>query len=163
MERQIEVCHVSMEIHADFDGFTHKFELLLGRFDKSSLNETDPKVMEKRLKEIGKEEDLMLFEVYNHGDLLNILESPKKAKQYVLGNPLTAIKMTRHDIRAGLYAPLRVLAYETGDHSTRIEFDQPSSLFGQFNDPEINATAQSLDKKLTNLIQKAEISAKRSI
>jgi len=64
--------------------------------------------------------------------------------------------MTRHDIRAGLYAPLRVFVYEADDRSTRIEYDRPSSLFGQFNNPEVTTVARSLDEKLANLIKKAE-------
>ena len=57
----------------------------------------------------------------------------------VLSTAVKLIKgaMTRHDIRAALYAPLRVLVYEADDRSTRIEFDQPSSLFGQFNNPAV--------------------------
>ena len=162
MESQIGVIHVSMEINADFEIFTCTFELLLGNLDRSVFNETDPNMIEKCLRGMSGEEDLMLFEVLDHGNLLNILGSPKKAKQYVLGNPLTAIEMTRYDIRAGLYAPLRVLVYETYDQSTRIDFDQPSSLFGQFNNPNVTTVAQSLDKKLVNLIQKAESLAKQS-
>jgi uncharacterized protein (DUF302 family) len=99
----------------------------------------------------------MLLDIQDHGKLLNIAGAPKKAKQYVLGNPLIAITMTRHDIRAGLYAPLRVFVYESEDHSTRVEFDQPSSLFGQFNNPEITSVAQSLDRKLANVIKKAKL------
>jgi uncharacterized protein (DUF302 family) len=85
-----------------------------------------------------------------------VLGSPKKAKQYVVGNPLIAMTMTRHDIRAALYAPLRVLVYEAEDRTTRVEFDQPSSLFGQFDHPEVMSVGLSLDKKLANLIRKAE-------
>ena len=135
MERAIEIRHVSVEVNADFDSFTEALAQLLGRFD-SSLNkdfETNPRSVEERLKASAGEEGLMLFNVQEHGRLLNIVGSPRKAKQYVLGNPLIAVTMTRHDIRAALYAPLRVLVYETDDHSTRVEFDQPSSLFGQFN------------------------------
>jgi uncharacterized protein (DUF302 family) len=104
----------------------------------------------------------MLFNVQEHGKLLNIVGSPRKAKQYVLGNPLIAVTMTRCDIRAGLYAPLRVLVYEADDRSTRIEFDQPSSLFGQFNNPDVMIVAKSLDTKLANLIKKVERLAKES-
>jgi uncharacterized protein (DUF302 family) len=32
--------------------------------------------------------------------------------QYEIGNPLTAERMTRHALAAGLYAPLRVMLYE---------------------------------------------------
>src|SRR5213594_1907769 len=162
MERSIEVRHVSLEINADFESFTQTLEQSLGRFDYSLYRdlETDPRSVEERLKVSAGEEGLMLFNVQEHGKLLNIFGSPRKAKQYVLGNPLIAATMTRRDIRAGLYAPLRVLVYEADDQSTRIEFDQPSSLFGQFNNPEVTTVARSLDTKLENLIKKAERLAK---
>ena len=164
MERKIEVRHISLEIHADFESFTHTLEQSLGRFDYALYKdlETDPQSVEKRLKELTGEEGLMLFNVQEHGKLLNIFGSPRKAKQYVLGNPLIAVTMTRRDIRAGLYAPLRVFIYEADDQSTRIEFDQPSSLFGQFDNPEVTTVARSLDTKLANLIKKAERLAKES-
>ena len=118
--------------------------------------------MEERIKAAAGEEGLMLFNVQDHGKLLNLFGTPKKARQYVLGNPLIAAMMTRHDIRAGLYAPLRLFVYETDDHATRIEFDKPSSLFGQFNNPEVTVVAQSLDAKLASLIEKAEFLATES-
>ncbi len=108
MERKIEVRHVSLEIDADFDSFTQTLEQALGRFDNSLYKDlgTDPRSVEERLKESAGEEGLMLFNVQEHGKLLNIFGSPRKAKQYVLGNPLIAVTMTRHDIRAGtLCAP----------------------------------------------------------
>ena len=64
--------------------------------------------------------------------------------------------MTRHDIRAALYAPLRLLVYEVDNRTTKIEYDQPSSLFGQFDNLEVTAVARSLDIKLANLINKVE-------
>jgi uncharacterized protein (DUF302 family) len=164
MERKVEMLHVSSAINADFESFTRAIEQLLGEFDYSLLEglETDPQSVEVRLKESAGEEGLMLFNIQEHGKLLNIYGSLRKANQYVLGNPLIAIMMTRHDIRAGLYAPLRVLVYEAEDRSTRIEYDQPSSLFGQFENPEITTVARSLDTKLSNLIRKAERVAKDS-
>jgi uncharacterized protein (DUF302 family) len=158
MENWIEVRHVSLKIASDFDSFTQRFEQLLGRFDYALYHalDADPQAVEKRLKESEGEEGLMLFNIQDHGKLLGIFGNPGKAKQYILGNPLIAITMTRHDIRAGLYAPLRVLVYETDAHSTRVDFDQPSSLFGQFNNPEVTAVALSLDTKLANVIRKAD-------
>jgi uncharacterized protein (DUF302 family) len=164
MERKIEVRHVSLEIDADFESFARTLEQSLGRFD-SSLNkdfETNPRSVEERLKAAAGQEGLMLFDVQEHGKLLNIVGSPRKDKQYVLGNPLIAVTMTRHDIRAALYVPLRVLVYEADDRSTRIEFDQPSSLFGQFDNSDVTTVARSLDTKLANLIKKAERLAKES-
>lgn len=158
MELTIEVRHVSLQINADFECFTQTLEQSLGRFDDVLLEalETDPRSVEKRLQQAAGEEGLMLFNIQDHGKLLNLFGTPKKAKQYVLGNPLFATEMTRHDIRAGLYAPLRLYVYEVDDQSTRVEYDQPSSLFGQFDNPEVTAVARSLDAKLASLIEQVE-------
>lgn len=158
MEREIQVRHVSVEVNADFESFTQTLEQSLGWFDYSLYKdlESDPQSVEKRLAALAGEEGLMLFGIQEHGKLLNIVGAARKAKQYLLGNPLIAITMTRHEIRAALYAPLRMLVYQADDRSTRVEFDQPSSLFGQFNNPEVTAVARSLDVKLTNLIKKSE-------
>ncbi len=165
MEHVIEVLHISIKVDADFERFTKNLERSLGRFDDSMYQslETDPAIVQKRLEKAAGEEGLMLFTIREHGKLLNILGTLKKAKQYVLGNPLIAIRMTQRDIRAGLYAPLRMFVYEAEDHSTQVEYDQPSSLFGQFNDPEVTAVARSLDMKLANVIKKAEMAAKATI
>jgi uncharacterized protein (DUF302 family) len=161
MEHTIEVRHISLELPADFDDFAQALERSLGRFDDALLKgvETDPRSVEERLWEAAGEEGLMLFNVQDHGRLLNIYGTPKKAKQFVLGNPLIAATMTRHDVRAGLYAPLRLFVYEADGGSTRIEYDQPSSLFGQFHNPEITAVARSLDAKLASLVHKVELMA----
>ncbi len=159
MERTIEVRHVSVEVKAGFDSFTQNLERSLGRFDPALFKdlEIDPLSVRKRLEKAAGEEGLMLFTIFDHGKLLNILGAPRKARQYVLGNPLVAIRMTGSDIRAGLYAPLRIYVYEADDGSTRVEYDLPSTLFGQFDDPEVTAVARSLDEKLANVIRKAEV------
>lgn len=54
---------------------------------------------------------LMLFGKTDHGLLLLVVGLKQKSLQYVVGNPLIAVQMTQHDIRASLYAPLRVLLY----------------------------------------------------
>jgi hypothetical protein len=71
--------------------------------------------------------------------------------------PLIAIQMTRHDIRASLYAPLRMIVYEVEGHAVHAEYDLPSSLFGQFNNAEVTNVAKRLDLKLENAIAKAKV------
>jgi hypothetical protein len=66
-----------------------------------------------------------------------------------------ALQMTQHDIRAGLYAPLRVLLYEDERGRTWLEYDRPSSLFGQFANDRIAPTAAMLDRKLEALVAEA--------
>ena len=94
----------------------------------------------------------MLFATHNHGALLRLAGQQRKAIQYVVGNPLFALQMTQHDIRASLYAPLRVLIYENDEGKTCVEYDRPSSLFGQFANDRIAPTAAMLDRKLEALV-----------
>ena len=71
-----------------------------------------------------------------------------RAKQYVVGNPLFALQMTEKDIRAGLYPPLRIYIREDGTDKSVIEYDFPSTLFGQFQNAEVDRVAMTLDQKL---------------
>ena len=93
----------------------------------------------------------MLFGTIDHGTLLSVFAEQTRAVQYVVGNPLIAVRMTQHDVRAGLYAPLRVLVYEDKQGNTCLEYDQPSSLFGQFKDDQIGSVAKQLDRKMEDL------------
>jgi uncharacterized protein (DUF302 family) len=97
----------------------------------------------------------MLFDAVDHGQTLALVGTPAKAVQYVLGNPLLAVEMTRHAIGAALYAPLRLLIHEAQGGGTCVEYDLPSSLFGQFGDEHVDRVAESLDLKLEVLIATA--------
>jgi uncharacterized protein (DUF302 family) len=105
----------------------------------------------------------MLFSTRDHGALLGLVGRQQKAVQYVVGNPLFAVEMTRHAIGASLYAPLRVLIYEADDGKTCIEYDKPSSLFGQFGDERVGRMAAALDQKLEGLAATATAGAPGSI
>jgi uncharacterized protein (DUF302 family) len=63
--------------------------------------------------------------------------------------------MTQHDIRASLYAPLRVLIYENKERKTCVEYNRPSSLFGQFGNAGVTEVATMLDRKLEQLVAEA--------
>ncbi len=91
-----------------------------------------------------------------HGMLLPLVGLPAaKANQYTIGNPLLAVEMTRYNLAAGLYAPLRVLIFEDEHGVTRIEYDLPSSQLLQFHDERIMKTGLELDRKLAALVQAA--------
>jgi uncharacterized protein (DUF302 family) len=91
---------------------------------------------------------LMIFNVFDHGVLLSLLGKTAQAKQYIVGNPFLALQMTEKDIRAGLYAPLRISIREGGPDKSVIEYDLPSSLLGQFQNAEVDRVAMLLDQKL---------------
>ncbi|MFZ6648608.1 DUF302 domain-containing protein [Undibacterium sp. TJN25] len=98
---------------------------------------------------------LSIFGERNHGALLEIVGLPRYAIQYEIGNPLTASKMTRHQLGAALYAPLRVLLREDDEGNGVFEYDLPSSFFGQFGDEQVTAVGRMLDEYLDAALSKA--------
>jgi hypothetical protein len=50
---------------------------------------------------------------------------------------------------------LRVLLYTNDQGKTYVEYDKPSSLFGQFGNAKVTEAATMLDQKLEQLIGKA--------
>jgi uncharacterized protein (DUF302 family) len=158
---EIKVVHETIDLPVSYDAFTGRLEGLLGRFDPAieGVLAADPAQAEKRVEAMAGEQGLMLFGTQNHGRLFALRGETRKAKRYHVGNPLIAFQMTQHDIRAGLYAPLTVLVYETGPATVRVEFDRPSSLFGQFGDRAVTDVALGLDAKLNALIEKAAAQA----
>jgi uncharacterized protein (DUF302 family) len=161
---QFEVVHEGREVRHGFEPFVASFEAILGRFDPEVQADFDkePAVATARLERMAGEQGLMLFATQDHGALLGLLGRARNAKRYYVGNPLIALQMTQHDIRAGLYAPLSVLVYEKDPSTVRVEFDRPSSLFGQFGNAAVTKVAVELDKKLENLIAKASSLTKQA-
>jgi uncharacterized protein (DUF302 family) len=151
--------HVRLTTDKPFEEITKAFERQLGRFEpdvyKSLATSGDAEGARAKIEAMEGPSGFMLFATHNHGALLRLAGQKRKALQYVVGNPLIAFQMTQHDIRASLYAPLRVLIYENEAGKTCVEYDRPSSLFGQFGKAEITAVAVMLDGKLEALVTKA--------
>jgi uncharacterized protein (DUF302 family) len=98
---------------------------------------------------------LSIFEQRDHGSLLQTFGGRRNALQYEIGNPVTASKMTRHQLAAALYAPLRVVLFEDEQGKGVFEFDKPSSFFGQFGDERITEIGRYLDVTLEATLRKA--------
>jgi uncharacterized protein (DUF302 family) len=161
MNQTIPVSHVSYSTNTSFEAFISKFESQLGHHDLSSYQNllkdpTQAKEVEKTIHAQEGSSGFMIFAIYDHGALLAFKGTPQKARQYVIGNPLFAARMTEHKIGAALYAPLRVLVYADAAGNATIEYDQPSSLFGQFKDEKVTQVARELDRKLAGLIEKSQ-------
>jgi len=149
------VDHVRLTTDKPFEEVTKAFEAQLGKFDgdvrKAATASEDTEEAKAKIAALVGPSGFMLFGTQDHGALLRLAGQKRKAVQYVVGNPLFALQMTQHDIRTSLYAPLRVLIYETDEGKTCVEYDKPSSLFGQFCNDRISLTAAMLDKKLEAL------------
>jgi uncharacterized protein (DUF302 family) len=149
------VDHIRLTTTKPFDQVRADFEQQLGRFDADAYRSLaageNAETVRARVEAMAGPSGFMIFATHDHGALLRLVGLTRKAVQYVVGNPLYAIQMTRHAIGASLYAPLRVLLSETDAGEVCVEYDRPSSLFGQFGDDQIALVASSLDHKLEDL------------
>jgi len=104
--------------------------------------------------EVG-ESDFTLFFAMDYGHWLPLFGIQRKVLRWILGNPLIAITMIRHDITASLFAPVELLLVEneSGDGSTVI-YDLPSSLMVIEPNPALLAAARALDHKLAMLVSR---------
>jgi hypothetical protein len=95
------------------------------------------------------------FMRYHRSDVTALMAgSPAfwKATQYLMGNHTIAERMFRHDPAVMLHAPLRTLLYADSDGDTKLAVDQPSLLFGSYDDPRIAGVGRELDALLAGLI-----------
>jgi uncharacterized protein (DUF302 family) len=152
--------HVRVQTEKKFGEVTSSIEGQLGKFDPAVLQSlgADAKhadAARTRIEALAGSSGFMLFGTIDHGTLLTLAGQQRQGVQYVLGNPLIAIEMTRHNLGSGLYAPLRLLVYEDDRGRTCLEYDKPSSLFGQFSNDRISSVAILLDRKIEAVIAKA--------
>jgi hypothetical protein len=98
----------------------------------------------------------MLFGLFDHGSWLTKTGIEQKVLRVVIGNPLIAITMIRHDVTAGLFAPVELLITEEAGGRGREEqsgrsavtYVVPSSLMVVEPNPPLLAAALELDAKL---------------
>ena len=104
--------------------------------------------------EVG-ESDFTLFFAMDYGHWLPLFGIQRKVMRWIVGNPLIAITMIRHDITASLFAPVELLLVgnESGEGSTMI-YDLPSSLMVIEPNPALLAAARALDHKLEMLVSR---------
>jgi hypothetical protein len=98
---------------------------------------------------------LSIFGERDHGALLQISGKRRNTLQYDIGNPLTASKMTRYQLPAALYAPLRVVLFEDEQGNGIFEYDKPSSFFGQYGDERVTEVGRYLDATLEGALRNA--------
>jgi hypothetical protein len=149
----VQMSHATVVVAIEFERFISTFESLLGKYDSAVADQIrkDPQAADLMLQAMEGEQSLMIFSKLNHGGLFSLIGQSRKAMRYTIGNPRIALQMTRHDVRAALYVPFNILVIENDDGSTRVEYDLPSSLLGQFGDPDILQIATQLDQKIKQL------------
>jgi uncharacterized protein (DUF302 family) len=76
-----------------------------------------------------------------------------RCRTYLMGNPVIAESMYRHDLGVMLYAPLRTTIHEGDDGLVYFLIDQPSTRFGSFDDPRIAEVGGQLDRIVARLFE----------
>ena len=95
----------------------------------------------------------MLFALLDHGAWIGKAGIERKVLRVILGNPLIAITMLRHDQTAGLFVPVEVLILDENGSSS-LTYVRPSSLMSVEDNAELRSAAEALDVKLAALAAK---------
>lgn len=91
------------------------------------------------------ESGFMLFAEIDHGAWLPKFGIKQGTVRMIIGNPLYAVTMIRHDITAGLFAPVELLVTEDIDRAgATVTYVRPSSLMVIDANPPLLAAAQAL-------------------
>ena len=144
-KKTVAVEHIRIESAKPYSDVRAALERSVPRLDPGLVKALDDGEVEraKRFKEQGPE--LSIFLARDHWAMLKIAGKARNALQYNIGNPVTASLMTRHQLAAALYAPIRVVLYENDAGHGVFEYDRPSTTFGQFGDEQVTAVARGLD------------------
>ena len=100
----------------------------------------------------------MLFATIDHGAWIRKTGIDRKVLRVVIGNPLIAITMLRHDVTAGLFAPVELLITEEDDGHSALTYVVPSSLMVVEPNEPLRTAALELDAKLSALATKVTAS-----
>jgi Domain of unknown function DUF302 len=153
--RTIAVEHIKISSDRPFAEVRRKLEDSVPRLDPS-ISEAPARGDQKRAQDYDQNgPKLSIFLAREHGALLQIAGGKRNAVQYEIGNPLTASKMTRYQLPAALYAPLRVVLFEDEQGRGIFEYDKPSSFFGQFGDERVTDVGRYLDATLEAALRDA--------
>ena len=93
----------------------------------------------------------MLFGLFDHGGWITKAGIDRKVLRVIIGNPLIAITMLRHDVTAGLFAPVELLIVDGDSGGSSLIYVQPSSLMVVETNPPLLDAARELDAKLAAL------------
>jgi Domain of unknown function DUF302 len=153
--RTISVEHIRIESSKPFPDVRAALERAVPPLDPRILNLLANADTERVDYEREHGPELSIFLVRDHGALLQIAGRARNARQYDIGNAITASLMTRHQLAAAQYAPIRVVLYENEAGHAVFEYDRPSSVFGQFEDGQVSIVARGLDAALARALRSA--------
>jgi uncharacterized protein (DUF302 family) len=106
--------------------------------------------------------ELMVYAKVDATALFSVAGHRTPAIEYLLGNHVIAETMFRHDPKAMLYAPLRLLVYGDADGNAIFTMDQPGPAFGSLGIAEVTEVGAGLDRKVVNLLRVLGVDAEEA-
>jgi uncharacterized protein (DUF302 family) len=97
--------------------------------------------------------ELMVYAKIDATALFAVAGHSVKAVEYLLGNHVIAETMFRHDPKALLYAPLRLLIYSDPEGNAVFSMIRPSTAFGSLGIADVTEVGRGLDRKVANLLR----------
>jgi uncharacterized protein (DUF302 family) len=108
---------------------------------------------EKVVRSQTEQSGFMLFAEFDYHQWLGLYGIQRKLVRWILGNPVIAITMIRHDLEAALFAPVELLlAEDENREGVTVIYDLPSSLMVTGKNPPLLEAAMTLDAKLQDLV-----------
>lgn len=155
----VMVSHVQYSPNNSFEEYIARFERQLGRPDAGAYEEKLKRGNEQEVRSLIKAQEgtsgLMLFAAYDYGALLQTKVALRKARLYMVGNPLLTTRLANQDLRAAFYLPVRILVYGDRSNRVQVEYEQFSSCVAPLQNGEVDRAARELDVTLANLVQGA--------
>ena len=97
--------------------------------------------------------ELMVYAKIDATEFFSAAGHHTQAIEYLIGNHVIAETMFRHDPKALLYAPLRMLVHSDVDGNAIFTMDQPGPAFGSLGIDEVSEVGEGLDRKVVNLLR----------
>ena len=152
---------VQIETTTSFNEVVRRLHVLCGDSSVSQVvslakqNLSEEKFTEEVKERFVGESGFMLFHEINHGGWMTSFGIERKMVRWILGNPLIAITMLRHDLTAGLFAPVELLITEQkGGMGCVLTYIKPSTLIVMNDDKALRSAAEALDQKFAALVSR---------
>jgi len=161
MIRKIEIERFSLTTSKAFDEIIAGVNAAIGHPDMAEFGTSTHEArsfaelksaVEKGLSKAG----LMLFMQLDQGAVLQkeTGQDTPRIIRFLIGNPLIMKEMAKHVPDAGSYAPVTVLVDERAD-GVHLSYDRMASFLTPYGNRDALQVAQSLDKKIEDLLRQA--------
>jgi uncharacterized protein (DUF302 family) len=153
----VQVEHLRVWTATPFAEVVRRLEANTGVFDGAAIQarieaKAPPTAVIEAIVAMTGRSGFMRFAAFDHGAILRARGEPTEAVRFLIGDPLTASRMTKLRIGAALYVPLSLLVAADKQGGTCLEYDRPSTVLTQFKDPGVTQVARELDDKFEALI-----------